>query len=273
MNARGRFFILFPLALFVLIPFVWMLQTALKQDADLYNFEGVPFLFQMAPTLKNVTYLLFETQFLRWFGNSLMVGIIVACITVVLSTLGGYSLSRYNFPLSNAMGIGMFISYLVPQALIFIPLARVMTTLQLQDSLLALILIYPTLTVPFCTWFMMGYFRSIPRQLDEAARMDGADTVQILRRVIVPLAMPGILTVFLYAFVMTWQEYLYAVTLISTPTSKTLPVAATTELVRGDVFFWGSLMSATLIGSLPTILIFSFFSKHFISGITHGAVK
>jgi multiple sugar transport system permease protein len=273
MRLAQRYLILAPLLLFTLVPFLWMAQTAIKQDADLYSIDGIPFWFSQWPTVKHIGYLLTETAFLRWLSNSLIVGVLVSAITVVLATLGGYSLSRFNVPLGNVMGVGMFVSYLVPQALLFIPMARVINGLNLQDSLWSLVLVYPTLTVPFCTWFMMGYFRSIPRQLDEAAHIDGASSLQILRRIIVPLALPGILTIGLYSFVVTWQEYLYAITFISSPDSKTLPVAATTDLVRGDVFFWGSLMSAALLGSLPTIVVFAVLSRHFIAGITKGALR
>ena len=273
MGIVWRYLLLFPLLFFVLVPFLWMAQTAIKQDIDLYSYDGVPFWFNASPTMKHISFLLFETRFLIWLGNSMIVGVAVSAITLVFSTLGGYALSRHSSRLAKFLGIGMFISYLVPQALLFIPLSRVMSQLHLNNTIWSLILIYPTMTVPFCTWFMMGYFRAVPRQLDEAARMDGANTFQMLTRIIIPLAVPGMITIGLYSFVVTWQEYLYAITLISSPESKTLPVAATTDLVRGDVFFWGSLMSAALIGSLPTVIVFSFLAKSFISGITSGAVK
>jgi len=268
-----RYLLLSPLLVFVLLPFLWMLQTAVKQDTDLYAYDGIPFWFNSAPTLQHLNFLLFETKFASWFTNSMIVGVGVSAITLVFSTLGGYALSRYTTRGTHLMGVGMFLSYLVPQALLFVPLARIMAQLHLNDSIWSLMLVYPTMTVPFCTWFMMGYFRGVPRQLDEAARIDGASTLQVLRRIVIALAVPGMITIGLYSFVVTWQEYLYAITLISTPDSKTLPVAATTDLVRGDVFFWGSLMSATLLGSLPTVLVFSLLAKHFISGITSGAVK
>jgi multiple sugar transport system permease protein len=265
--------LLLPLLVFVLFPFYWMALTALKQDADLYSTSGNPFWFNLAPTLDHVRFLISETQFLRWFSNSLLTGLAVSAITILVAVPGGYALSRYDFPLAQALGIGMFLSYLVPQALLFIPLSRMLTSLGLRDSALALILVYPTLTVPFCTWFMMGYLRAIPRQLDEAARMDGCSTLALLWRVIVPLSWPGIVTIGLYAFVMTWQEYLYAITFISASDAKPLPVAATTDLVRGDVYFWGPLMAAALLGSLPTVLVFAFLSRTFVAGMTKGAIK
>jgi len=265
--------LLVPLLIFALFPFYWMTLTALKQDADLYASTNNPFWFGMAPTLDHVRFLLTETRFLRWFANSMIVGLCVAGITVLVALPGGYALSRYNFALSRALGIGMFVSYLVPQALLFIPLSRMLNDLGLRDSLFALILVYPTLTVPFCTWFMMGYLRAIPRQLDEAARLDGCSTVSLLLRVIVPLAKPGIVTIALYSFVVTWQEYLYAITFISASESKPLPVAATTDLIRGDVYFWGPLMAAALLGSVPTVIFFAFLSKTFVAGMTKGAVK
>lgn len=265
--------LLMPLLIFVLFPFYWMAITALKQDADLYASAGNPFWFNLAPTLSHVRFLLLETSFLRWFGNSILVGFAVAAITVLVAVPGGYALSRYDFRFTQALGVGMFLSYLVPQALLFIPLSRSLSALGLRDSVMALILVYPTLTVPFCTWFMMGYLRGIPRQLDEAARMDGCSTLTLLWRVIIPLSWPGIVTIGLYAFVVTWQEYLYAITFISAKDAKPLPVAATTDLVRGDVYFWGPLMAAALLGSLPAIIVFAVLSRTFVSGMTKGAIK
>jgi multiple sugar transport system permease protein len=265
--------LLLPLLVFVLFPFYWMALTALKQDADLYATSGTPFWFNLAPTLHHIEFLLLETGFLSWLGNSLLVGVAVALITVLVSVPGGYALSRYDFRFTQAIGVGMFLSYLVPQALLFIPLSRSLTVVGLRDSVAALILVYPTLTIPFGTWFMMGYLRGIPRQLDEAARMDGCSTLSLLWRVIVPLAWPGIVTIGLYAFVVTWQEYLYAITFISAKDSKPLPVAATTDLVRGDLYFWGPLMAAALLGSMPAIVVFALLSRTFVAGMTKGAIK
>ncbi len=261
------------LLLFALFPFYWMLLTTLKQDPDLYSLTGVPFWFNAPPTLAHVRFLFSETLFGRWFVNNVFIGVLVSLITIVIATLGGYGLSRFSFAASNAMGVAMFVSYLVPQALLFIPLSRLMAGFGLSNTLWSLVVTYPTLTVPFSIWFMMGYFRNIPRELDEAALVDGCSPIGVLYRIVLPLSFPGILTIGLYSFVLSWQEYLYAVTFISDSKLKTVAIAATNDLVRGDVYFWGPLMAATLVGSLPTILVFSVFAKYFVSGMTRGAIK
>jgi multiple sugar transport system permease protein len=264
---------LIPFLIFAIFPFYWVILASLKQNMDLYSLKGNPFWFNASPTLAHFHYLFTKTMFLRWFGNQIFVSIFVVLITIITSVLGGYSLSRLHFPGGNLYSIGIFLSYLVPPALLFIPLSQVMAMLHLTDSLWSLIFIYPTITVPFSTWFMISYFRGIPRALDDAAMVDGCSRLGLIWRVIVPLSLPGIISVSLYTLVMTWHEILYVMTFISSSALKTVPAAAISDLILGDVYFWGELMSAVILGCLPIVLIFAFLSRYFVAGITRGAIK
>jgi len=257
--------------IFLLFPFYWMFATTFKSDTELYNLKLNPFLIHTW-SLVNLKHLFFETRFLRWLYNTFFVAITSTIISLSASLLAAYGIQRIKFKGSNFMGIGIFFCYLVPPTILFIPLATMIFKLHLWDSLWALSLIYPTFLIPFCTWLLMGYFNSIPKELEECAMMDGASRMWIFWRVIIPLSLPGILSAGIFAFTLSWNEYLYALTFISTSVKKTVSVGLVTELVRGDVYHWGPLMAGALFGSVPVALVYSFFVEYYVAGIT-GALK
>jgi multiple sugar transport system permease protein len=262
---------------FAVFPFYWMLLTAFKQNRDLYvgatNLQHVPWIFNDPPTLDHVRLLFFGTPYLVWVKNTALVGLAVVTITLVVAVPAGYSLARLAGRWGERLGIGIFLTYLVPPTLLFIPFARVISVLGLQNQLGALILVYPTFTVPFCTWLMMGFFRSVPRDLEEQAMIDGYSRLAVIGKVVLPLAVPGMLTVVIFAFTLVLQEFVYALTFISQVERMTLSLGVPVALVRGDVFYWGSLMAACLITSLPIAVVYSSFIDRFIAGLTAGAVK
>lgn len=263
-----------PLFLFVfvmLFPFVWMLITSIKPDAELYNPRISPFIVR-EPTLEHWENLFGTTLFVRWAINTLWVAIASTVVSLFAGVLAGYALSRLVFKGSTLFGIMIFITYLVPPTLLFIPLTGVVTWMGLQDTTFALIFTYPTFLVPFCTWLLMGYFQTIPKELEECARIDGATRLQAMLKIVIPLAIPGILSAGIFAFTLSWNEFLYALVFIHSPETKTIPVGVTSELIKGDVFFWGSLMAGALFGSVPVAIVYSFFVEHYVSGMT-GAVK
>ncbi len=255
----------------MLFPFYWMTVTSVKADAELYNAKAIPFLvFDF--TLDHWIYLFRETLYIRWALNTLFIATVSTAISLFAGTLAGYSLARLRFPGSATFGISIFVTYLVPPTLLFIPLAGVVSDMRLYDSPWALILTYPTFLVPFSTWLLMGYFRTIPREMEECARIDGATRLQAFVKVVLPLGLPGLLSAGIFSFTLSWNEFLYALVFISSPEQKTIPVGVVSELIKGDVFFWGSLMAGALFGSVPVAIVYSFFVEHYVSGIT-GAVK
>lgn len=262
---------------FAVFPFYWMLLTAFKQNRDLYvgatNLQHVPWIFNDPPTLDHVRLLFFGTPYLVWVKNTALVGLAVVAITLVVAVPAGYSLARLAGRWGERLGIGIFLTYLVPPTLLFIPFARVISLLGLQNQLGALVLVYPTFTVPFCTWLMMGFFRSVPRDLEEQAMIDGYSRLAVIGKVVLPLAVPGMLTVVIFSFTLVLQEFVYALTFISQVERMTLSLGVPVALVRGDVFYWGSLMAACLITSLPIAVLYSSFIDRFIAGLTAGAVK
>ena len=263
-----------PLFLFVfvmLFPFFWMLITSLKTDAELYNPRLSPFIVR-EPTLEHWENLFGTTLFIEWAINTLWVAIASTAVSLFAGVLAGYAMSRLVFRGSTMFGIMIFITYLVPPTLLFIPLTGVVTWMGLQDTTLSLIFTYPTFLVPFCTWLLMGYFQTIPKELEECARIDGATRLQAMLKIVIPLAIPGILSAGIFAFTLSWNEFLYALVFIHSPETKTIPVGVTSELIKGDVFFWGSLMAGALLGSVPVAIVYSFFVEHYVSGMT-GAVK
>jgi multiple sugar transport system permease protein len=262
---------LFMFLVAMLFPFYWMLITSIKPDVELYNVRNAPF-FVHQPTLQHWTYLFKETLFSRWALNTFGIATATTFLSLFCGVLAAYSLSRLTFPGSTGIGVSIFITYLVPPTLLFIPLADVIAKLNLLDTPWALILTYPTILVPFSTWLLMGYFKTIPKELEECARIDGATRLQAMVRVILPLAAPGILSAGIFSFTLSWNEFLYALVFISSPEQKTIPVGVVSELIKGDVFFWGSLMAGALLGSVPIAVVYSFFVEHYVSGIT-GAVK
>jgi multiple sugar transport system permease protein len=261
------------LVTFAAFPFYWMLITTFKTDADLYNLKSNPYWFNASPTLEHLRYLFQETLFLQWLGNSALIGICVVVITLLVALPAGYSLARMSGRGAESLGIGIFLTYLVPPTLLFLPLSRVVSLLGLQDSLWSLVLVYPTFTIPFCTWLFMGFFKSVPREIEEAAIVDGCTVVGAFVKTVLPLSVPGILTVVIFAFTLTMQEFVYALTFISSSDEKPVTLGVATDLVRGDIFYWGELMAAALIASVPVAIAYNLFLDRFISGITGGAVK
>ncbi|HSV17050.1 MAG TPA: carbohydrate ABC transporter permease [Casimicrobiaceae bacterium] len=263
-----------PIAAFLIVllfPFYWMAITALKPDAELLSREGNPFWVQH-PTLTHIKKLLFETAYPDWLWNTILVTVTSTVISIFASVLAAYAIERLRFRGSRYVGMSIFLAYLVPPSILFIPLAAIVYKLDLFDTRLALILTYPTFLIPFCTWLLMGYFKSIPIELEECALIDGASRFQILMRIVMPLAVPGLISAGIFAFTLSWNEFIYALTFISSSEVKTVPVGVVTELVEGDVYHWGSLMAGALFGSLPVAILYSFFVEYYVSGLT-GAVK
>jgi multiple sugar transport system permease protein len=249
-----------------------MLITSLKTNQELISTRTVP-LWVSRPTLRHYQHLFQGTAFLHWAKNSLIVTVMATGVSLVTGILAGYSLARLRFRGAASLGIAIFITYLVPQTLLFIPLTAVIGRLGLLDSLWGMILTYPTLLIPFCTWMLMGYFRSIPRELEECAMIDGASRLRTMLTIVLPLALPGVLSAGIFAFTLSWNEYIYALVFTSSTATKTIPVGVTSELIKGDVFFWGSLMAGALLGSVPVAVIYAFFAEHYVAGLTAGAVK
>ncbi len=262
---------------FAIFPFYWMLITAFKQNSDLYvgasNTAHNPFIFNQAPTLIHLRILFQNTLFPTWLFNTLWVGAIVVIITLVLAVPAAYSLARLTGRWGEYLSIGIFLTYLVPSTLLFIPFSRLVALLGLQNQLGALVLIYPTFTVPFCTWLLMGFFKTLPKEVEESAMVDGCSRFGAIARVVLPLAMPGLLTVVIFALTLTIQEFVYSLTFISSVERMTVSVGVPVALVRGDVYYWGSLMAACLITSVPLAVIYNFFLDRFIAGFTVGAIK
>jgi multiple sugar transport system permease protein len=263
-----------PFAIILAFPFYWMLVTALKTDTDLYNTENVPFRFQDgSPTTRNFEFLFENTQYRTWLENTAIVGGVVVVITLLLAVPAGYALARLSGRWGQSVGVGIFLTYLVPPTLLFLPLSRVIAELGLQDQLTSLMLVYPSFTVPFSTWLLMGFFKTIPPELEDAARVDGASRIGTLTRIVFPISIPGILTVVIFTFSLVVNEFVYAITFITTSTERTVSAGVPTELIRGDVFFWGALMAATLIPAIPLALLYNLFLDRFIAGFTGGAFR
>jgi multiple sugar transport system permease protein len=250
-----------------------MLITTFKTDGDLYDLKSNPYWFNAAPTLEHLKYLFQETLFLQWIWNTALIGVCVVAITLLIALPAGYSLARMPGRTAESLGIGIFLTYLVPPTLLFLPLSRVVATLGLQDSLWSLVLVYPTFTIPFCTWLFMGFFKSVPREIEEAAIVDGCTVMGAFIKTVLPLSVPGILTVVIFAFTLTMQEFVYALTFISASDEKPVTLGVATDLIRGDIFYWGELMGAALICSIPVAIAYNLFLDRFIAGITGGAVK
>ena len=263
-----------PLVLFLfllLFPFYWMVVTSIKPDGELLSHEGNPF-WVFAPTLAHFRKLLFDTPYPDWMLNTLIVSVVSTLLSLAASVFAAYAIERLRFRGSRQVGLCIFLAYLVPPSILFIPLAAIIFKLGLYDTRWALILTYPTFLIPFCTWLLMGYFRSIPYELEECALIDGATRWQILTKIILPLAVPGLISAGIFAFTLSWNEFIYALTFISSSEVKTVPVGVVTELVEGDVYHWGALMAGAVLGSLPVAVLYSFFVEYYVAGMT-GAVK
>jgi multiple sugar transport system permease protein len=254
-------------------PFYWMFITTFKRSQDLYNLENNPFIFNLKPTLYHLQYLINQTDFVRWGINTLIVGILVTIITLVLAVPAAYALTRLTGRWGSRVGIAIFLTYLVPPTLLFIPLFRIVVYLGLQNTIWSLVVAYPSFTVPFSIWLLMGFFKSIPREIEDAAMVDGLTHFEAFLRVIVPISIAGILTVVIFTFTLVTQEFVYALTFISGDTSQLIQVGVPIFLVRGDVYYWGSLMAACLITSVPIAIVYNLFLDRFISGFTIGAMK
>ncbi len=263
-----------PLAVFLfvlLFPFYWMGTTSLKPNEELLSREGNPF-WVAAPTLEHFKHLIFETPYPQWMWNTVIVSVVATFTSLAASVFAAYAIERLRFHGSKQVGLAIFLAYLVPPSILFIPLATIVFKLGIFDTRWALILTYPTFLIPFCTWLLMGYFRSIPYELEECALIDGATRWQILVKIVLPLAVPGLISAGIFAFTLSWNEFIYALTFISSSEVKTVPVGVVTELVEGDVYHWGPLMAGALLGSLPVAVMYSFFVEYYVSGMT-GAVK
>jgi multiple sugar transport system permease protein len=264
------------LAVFVVLlafPFYWMVIAAFKQNIDLYNVENNPFIFNLRPTLEHLKLLFFDTGYMRWLGNTALVGVLVVFITLVLALPAAYALARLTGHWGQRIGIAIFLTYLVPPTLLFIPLSRVVALLGLQDTIWSLVLVYPSFTVPFSIWLLMGFFKSIPRELEDAAMVDGLTHFEAFYKLVVPISTSGILTIVIFTFTLVTQEFVYALTFISPESQQMVGVGIPIFLVRGDVYFWGSLMAACLITSVPIALLYNTFLDRFIAGFTVGAIK
>ena len=264
-----------PLAVFVffaLFPFYWMLISSFKANPELYNLRANRLWIQN-PTLDQFRDLFARTAVLRWLANSFFVSFLTSLISMTFGVMAGYALARLKFPGAQVFGLATFITYLVPTTLIFIPLVRVVQSLGLSNSIWSLVVTYPTFLIPFCTWMLIAYFKSIPKDMEECAMIDGCSRIGAMIRIVLPMAIPGVVFSAMFGFTLSWNEFVYALTFISSTTEKTMSVAVPTELIRGDAYFWGELMAASLLGSVPVALLYSFFMDYFVSGLTAGALK
>ena len=262
-----------PYVIIAIFPIYWMAITALKQDQDLYRMDQFPLWFHLPPTWKNFTYLFYNTNFGDWIVNTMSIAAWVAVITLLTAVPAGYALARLRIPASENMGIAIFMTYLVPGIILFLPLSRIVAMLGLQDSWWALVVVYPTITIPFCTWLLMGFFKTVPMEMEEAARVDGCGYLGALVRVVLPVSVPGVLTAVIFAFTLSMQDFLYGLAFVAPGDQKPVTVGVPTELIRGDVYYWGSLMAAALIVGLPVAVLYNFFLDRFIQGITGGVGK
>jgi multiple sugar transport system permease protein len=255
------------------LPVYWMLVTTFKADRDLYNLQNFPLWFNQAPTLDHLNLLFNKTGFSHWLLNTAIVAVAVVAITLAVAVPAGYALARLRFPGSESMSVGIFLTYLIPTSLLFLPLVKVIAGLGLFDKLGSLIIAYPTFTIPFCTWLMAGFFKTLPVEIEEAAMVDGCSRIGAIPRVVLPLSIAGMLTVAIFAFTLSMQDFIYALSFVSSSDQKVVTIGVATELIRGDVFFWGSLMAGALIAGVPVAILYSYFLDYFVKGITGGAVK
>lgn len=271
-----RFITLYlPLSIFVIVllfPFYWMAITAIKPNAELYNYKVYNPFWVQSPTLENINRLLFQTDYPRWLVTTMTVAVVATALSLFSSVLAAYAIQRLKFKGSQYVGLAIYLAYLVPPSILFIPLATLIFQFGLFDSPMALILTYPTFLIPFCTWLLIGYFKSIPYELEECAMIDGATRLQTLWKITLPLALPGLISAGIFAFTLSWNEFIYALAFIQSAEKKTVPVAVLTQLVEGDVYHWGSLMAGALLGSIPVALLYSFFVDYYVASLT-GAVK
>ena len=271
---RGLSYLALAFFMFIaLFPIFWMLMTSIKNDYDLVDPNLTPFWFQRPLTLGHYEYLFTATKFGTWLGNTFLISACVVAITLAACIPGSYALARLRFFGAENLGIGIFLTYIVPPTILFLPLARVVATAGLYNSKWGLVLVYPTFTIPFCLWLLAGFFRTVPLEIEEAALVDGCNRLQAVLRVVLPLSMAGILTVAIFAFTLGMQEFVYALTFVSSSAEKPVTLGVVTDLIRGDVYFWGSLMAGALLAGVPVAILYNFFLDYFVEGITGGALK
>jgi multiple sugar transport system permease protein len=273
MSVTVAYCVLTPFLVFFLFPLYWMLITSFKSGEEIASLKGIPLIIQSKPTLAHYKMIFFETRFLIWFKNSFIIAGVVTVITMGVSIFAAYAISRLRFLGSRYFGVGVFCTYLVPPALLFIPFYKVVGMLGLLNTKWCLLFLYPTLTVPFCTWILIGYFAAIPRTLDEAAFVDGATYVQMLTKVFLPVAAPGLIAATLFAFTVSWHQFLYPLAYVYREKEMMLTNGIYRALIRGDVYFWGELMGGALLGSVPVVVLFAFLMDYYIAGLTRGAIK
>jgi len=263
---------LFLIIVVLIFPFYWMALTAIKPDEQLIDMETYNPFFVVAPTLKHINKLLFQSAYPLWLWNTMYVSVAATALSLFASVLAAYSIVRIRYKGAQWVGATIFLAYLVPPSILFIPLATIIQAYGLFDSPMALVLVYPTILIPFSTWLLMGYFKTIPYELEECALIDGASRLQILTKIILPLAIPGLISAGIFSLTLCWNEFIYALTFLSSTQNKTVPVAIVSEFVDGDIYRWGALMAGALVGSLPLVILYSFFVEHYVSAMT-GAVK
>jgi multiple sugar transport system permease protein len=269
----GSHALLVPFLIFALFPFYHMALTSLKTDRELYDRNAVPLLIRQGVTFEHYVKLVRESEFLTWTKNSLLVTFLATGLSLVIGTFAAYALARFQFIGVGGLGTAIFVTYLVPTSLLFLPLAQVVNWLGLGDSKWALVVTYPTFLVPFCTWLLIGYFRTVPKEVEECALVDGATRLQALWRILLPIAIPGLVCAALFAFTLSWNEFIYALTFTSSTEEITANVGVTSELIRGDIYFWGQLMAGAILGSVPIVILYVFFLDYYVSGLTAGAIK
>jgi multiple sugar transport system permease protein len=265
--------LLVPFLIFAVFPFYHMALTSLKQNKELYDRTANPLVIRQGPTIDHYTKLLWDTSFLVWTKNSLLVTVLSTFMSLIIGTIAAYALARLKFFGVGGLGTGIFVTYLVPTSLLFLPLAQVVNWLGLGDSKWALVVTYPTFLVPFCTWLLMGYFRTVPKEVEECAMVDGATRIQALWRIVLPITVPGLVCAALFAFTLSWNEFIYALTFTSSSEQITASVGVTSELIRGDIYYWGSLMAGAVLASVPIVVLYVFFLDYYVSGLTAGAIK
>jgi multiple sugar transport system permease protein len=259
--------------LITVFPFYWMLVTVFKANGDLYNLANNPLWFNQPPTLANIVYLFEQTRFTTWMLNSLTIGVAVVAITLAVAVPAGYALARLRLPGANQLGIVIFATYLIPPTLLFIPLTRVVHTLGLQNTIWSLVVVLPTISIPFCVWLLTGFFKNVPFEIEEAALVDGAARWQAVLYVVLPISRAGLSAAGMFAFAISLQAFLYPLVFTSSTAVKPVTLGVVTDLIRGDLFYWGSLMAGALFAGAPVALLFNFFLDDFVEGITGGAFK
>ena len=262
-----------PFLLFAFFPFYWMLITSLKKNSELYDLKSIPFWIKEGITLDHYFYLLQKTEFLTWLSNTIIVSILPTIISLIISFPAAYALARLRFRGAILYGMGIFAVYLIPPTLLFIPFSRIISYLKLSNSIWSLIIVYPSFMIPFSTLILSAYFKTLPREVEDSAMIDGCNRLQIIYKIVIPLSIPGVITSILFSFVFGWQNLIYTIAFISSSSQKTLSAGMVTELIRGDVFYWGSLMAGALLAALPIVLVFAFLMDYYISGLSAGAIK